>query len=127
MSNTSVLKREVLRTTCSELTFDSTNRVLTGFVTITNTSQQAIAGPLRVRLMGLGMGLRLVLPDGGSKSEPHLTACLQEGPLLPGASIEVPIQVKVPFWHLGLVRLTAQASGSHYGLHTGAMPAYQAA
>src|SRR5579884_4279789 len=127
MSNTSLLRREVMRAACSELIVDSESREFFGTVTVTNISPQAVAGPIRVRLGGLGMGLRLVQPGGRQTQEPQVLTCLENGQLLPGGSVDVPIRVRASFWRLGLVRLTACASGAGYGLTHAARPVYDAA
>src|SRR5215469_12487588 len=125
MSHTSLLKRDVMRATCSELYFDSEHREFFGTVTVTNVSKQAVAGPIRVRLGGLGMGLHLVQPNGRQAQDPDTITCLEAGQLLPGGSVEVPVRVRASFWRLGLVRLSACASGAGYGLTHSAQPAFQ--
>ena len=124
MSNTFLLKREVMRATCSELIFDSVSREFFGTVTVTNISQQAVIGPIRVRLSGLGMGLRLVQHGSSQTQAPEMLTCLEDGQLLPGGSVDVPIRVQASFWRLGLVRLTACASGAGCGFTHAAVPAY---
>jgi len=127
MSHTSLLKREVMRTVCSELIFDSISREFFGTVTVTNISQQAVIGPIRVRLSGLGMGLQLIPRDRSQTQAPEILTCLEDGQLLPGGSVDVPIRVRASFWRLGLVRLTACAYGTGCGFSHTAMPTYEAA
>ena len=124
MSNTFLLKREVMRATCSELIFDSVSREFFGTVTVTNISQQAVIGPIRVRLSGLGMGLRLVQHGSSQTQESEMLTCLEDGQLLPGGSADIPIRVRASFWRLGLVRLTACAYGTGCGFTHAVVPAY---
>jgi hypothetical protein len=81
--------------TRSGLTFNRSNQIFYGTITITNNGNEFYSNALPLALTGLPAGVMLVNQGGVFKGNPWLPTPGASG-LAPGASLTVPVQFKIP-------------------------------
>lgn len=82
-------------TTTSSFVYNRATKLYTGKLTITNTSQEALAGPFVIWLNSLTSGVTLTNGNGSFNGYPHIDPAAPSG-LLPGASFSVPLSFSNP-------------------------------
>jgi fibronectin type 3 domain-containing protein len=82
----------LVRITSTSFTYSKSSKTYNSTVTVQNTTQQSIAGPLELVLTNLPAGITLANASGTTGGSPYIT--ITGGALAPGRSASVKIQVQ---------------------------------